>query len=98
MKLISLVFCIPVFAQSGSNQAGFNQAGWTMSGSAKAAAVGFSFETRLEPASPRIEGLGLVGVIAGNPSAHRYTATAFITSTSAMTSRSTLFPRPVPIC
>jgi hypothetical protein len=66
MKLISLVFCLPIFAQ--------NQPGWIMSGSAQAGDVGFSFETRLEPASPRIEGLGLGGVVGGNPSAHRYTA------------------------
>ena len=69
MNLLGLVLAVPAFAQTASYQAG-----WIMSGSAKAGNVGFSFETRLEPASPRIEGLGLGGVVGGNPSAHRYTA------------------------
>jgi hypothetical protein len=63
MKFISFVFCLPVFAQP---------AGWIMSGFAKAG--GFSFETRLEPASPPIQGLGVGGVVGGNPAAHRWMA------------------------
>src|ERR1700722_11409065 len=69
MKLISLVLagvlCLPTVVQP---------AGWIMSGSAQAGTVGFSFETHLEPPSPRIEGLGLGGVVSGIPVAHRFTA------------------------
>jgi hypothetical protein len=68
MKITSIVLasilCLPAFAQNGR----------IMAGSAKAGAVGFSFETRLEPPSPRVEGLGLGGVVNGSPAAHRFTA------------------------
>ncbi len=84
MKVVSLflVSCVAAFAQP---------AGWIMSGFARAG--GFSFETRLEPPLPRIEGLGAGGWWAEIPLRIDGWRTASITFTSVMTSRSSLFDR-----
>jgi len=67
MKAIEVVLavsvCLPALAQTGI----------IMSGSSSGHDIGFSFETRLEPPSPPVQGLGGGGVIGGPSGVHRYT-------------------------
>ncbi len=66
MKAIELVLAVSVCVP------GLSQTGIIMSGSASSKNVHFSYETRLDPPSPPLTGLGGGGAVVGPSGTHRY--------------------------
>ncbi len=60
--VLAIAVCLPAWAQTGI----------IMSGSGGSGSMLFSFETRHEPPSPVIKGLGRGGVMVGQGGAHRF--------------------------